>query len=264
MALPLERLGIDAASEKPGTSVDPVGRVVEIWRYPVSSLAGERVRGASVSPFGMTGDRQYALIDHASGLPAAPEKEPRWRKALYLQATCADEHIPTISFPDGPSCSLADSSLNGRLSDYFGFATAVAVYERREGDAAFPLTRHRQHHFPMHVLTTASLKHLAALRHVEAIDSRRFRPTVLIDVREGGGFTEGEWIGRRLRLGAIDLTAQDDARRCGMTFIAQPGLDDDPEILRTILRHNKRNLGIYCSIDGIGAIQLGDELFIAD
>ena len=244
--------------------MNPIGRVVEIWRYPVSSVGGERVRAADVSPAGVAGDRQYGLIDHASGMPAAPEKDQRWRKALYLQASCVNGQVPTIAFPDGPSCSLTEPSLNARLSDYFGFATSVAIYERNESHAAFPLTRHRQHHFPLHLLTTASLKHLAALRHVEAVDSRRFRPTVLIEVREGGGFMESEWIGRRLRLGAVDLTAQDDARRCGMTVISQPGLGDDPEILRNILRHNKRNLGIYCSIDSIGPIQLGDELLIEE
>ena len=244
--------------------MNPVGRVVEIWRYPVSSVGGERLREAGVSPFGIAGDREYALIDRVSGLPAAPEKDKRWRRALYLQATCVDGQAPAISFPDGHACSLTDSSVSDRLSDYFGFAASVAVYRHDERHAAFPLTRHRQHHFPMHVLTTASLKHLAALRQVEAIDSRRFRPTVLIDTGEGRSFVEREWIGRHLRLGAIDLTAQDEARRCGMTVISQPGLAEDPEILRNILRHNKRNFGIYCSIGGTGTIQLGDELVIAD
>ncbi len=67
---------------------------------------------------------------------------------------------------------------------------------------------------------------------------------------------------KRLRLGAIDLTVREETKRCGITFISQPGLDEDPEILRNILRHNKRHLGIYCSIENTGAIHVGDELFI--
>jgi uncharacterized protein YcbX len=244
--------------------VGPVGRVIEIWRYPVSSLGGEPVRAAGVSPAGIAGDRQYGLIDLVTGLPAAPEKDRRWRKALYLQATSIDGEAATILFPGGDSCSVADVSLNGRLSDYFGFATSIAVFERDARHPGFPLTRHRQHHFPMHVLTTASIRRLAALRQVETIDSRRFRPSVLIDVREVGGFVENAWIGRRLRLGAIGLTASDDTRRCGMTVISQPGLDEDPEILRNILRHNRRHFGIHCSIEGSGTIRLGDELIVAE
>ena len=60
---------------------------------------------------------------------------------------------------------------------------------------------------------------------------------------------------------AIELTAQEGTKRCGVVFIAQPGLEEDAEILRSILRLNKRNLGIYCSIDGTGTIELGDELY---
>ena len=78
------------------------------------------------------------------------------------------------------------------------------------------------------------------------------------------GFVEGNWIGRRLKLGGLELRAQEDTKRCGVTFISQPGLHEDPEILRNILRNNKRHLGIYCSTDVSGTIETGDEVFIAD
>ena len=61
-----------------------------------------------------------------------------------------------------------------------------------------------------------------------------------------------------------NLTAQEATKRCGMTLIAQPGFEDDPEILRSIVRHNNRRLGIYCSIDRIGTLAVGDELSIED
>ena len=241
----------------------PVGRVAEIWRYPVSSVGGERVRAADVSAAGVAGDRQYGMIDLATGRAATPEKDPRWRKALHLEARSVSGKLPTIVFPNGHAYALDDRSLDGVLSEYFAFAVAVAAYDREEGHFDFPLTRHRNLHFPLHLLTTASLEQLARVRQVEAIDSRRFRPTVLIEAK-GEGFLENEWIGRRLRVGAIELTAKEKTKRCGMTFMAQPGLDDDPEILRSIVRHNKRDLGIYCSIDSVGTLQVGDELFIED
>ena len=116
----------------------------------------------------------------------------------------------------------------------------------------------------MHLLTTASIEHLSDLRGGAVMDSRRFRPTAVIETYEGSGFLEKEWIGRHLRLGTIDLTAQEETKRCGITLISQPGFDEDPDVLRTILRHNKRNLGIYCSIDNLGSIQLGDTLSIGE
>jgi hypothetical protein len=60
----------------------------------------------------------------------------------------------------------------------------------------------------------------------------------------------------------LDLTAQQDTKRRDVTFVSEPGLDEYPEILRSILRHNKRHLGIYCSIYGAETIGLGDELIL--
>jgi MOSC domain-containing protein len=241
-----------------------VGRIAEIWRYPVSSLGGERLPRASLDAAGVVGDRQYALIDRETGLPAAPEKHARWRKALNLQAHGVTGQLPTITFPDGHRCPVNDASLNGRLSDYFGFATAVAAHEPIAGHPDFPRAAHRHAHFPIHVLTTASLQRLADLRQVETVDVRRFRPTVLIETGGTIGFAEKQWIGQSLRLGTLSVHAQEETTRCGMTFIAQPGVDEDPEILRNILRHNKRHLGINCTVDGVGTLHEGDDVFVGE
>jgi uncharacterized protein YcbX len=46
-------------------------RVLELWRYPVKSLQGERLDLAAVTTAGLEGDRRFALVDAipASGLP---------------------------------------------------------------------------------------------------------------------------------------------------------------------------------------------------
>jgi len=41
----------------------------------------------------------------------------------------------------------------------------------------------------------------------------------------------------------------------------QPGLSEHPDILRTIVRQNRRNLGIYCTIDTPGLIAVGDAAY---
>jgi uncharacterized protein len=244
------------------TSLRLAGRIIEIWRYPVSSVGGECISRVNVSSDGVEGDRQYGLIDAATGTPAIPEKDVRWRKVLHLEASYADSEFPVICFPDGRRCSLNDGSLKEILADYFGFATAIAAYAHTKRRCEFPLTHFRHRHFPLHLLTTASLDHLAVLGRAGMIDSRRFRPTVLIEVHKESGFVETGWVGRRLRLGSLELTAEEDTKRCGVTFISQPGLEEDTEILRNILRNNKRHLGIYCSIDLGGEIEVGDEVFV--
>ena len=106
------------------------GRITEIWRYPISSVGGERVSRANLRPDGVDGDRQYGLIDATTGMPAVPEMDVKWRKALHLGARTSDSGIPIIAFPDGQHVSINNELLNHILTDYFGFATAIAVDRR--------------------------------------------------------------------------------------------------------------------------------------
>jgi uncharacterized protein YcbX len=46
-------------------------RLVELWRYPVKSLAGERVIAAAVDARGIEGDRLWALVDPKGGIGSA-------------------------------------------------------------------------------------------------------------------------------------------------------------------------------------------------
>ena len=38
-------------------------RVLELWRYPVKSLLGERLDSVRVTPDGFEGDRRFAIYD---------------------------------------------------------------------------------------------------------------------------------------------------------------------------------------------------------
>jgi uncharacterized protein len=48
-----------------------------------------------------------------------------------------------------------------------------------------------------------------------------------------------------------------------MTIIPQPGIEDDPEILRTILRQNRRRLGAYATVEEPGLISVGDQFEVS-
>jgi uncharacterized protein len=237
------------------------GKIAELWRHPVTSVGGERVTAIDLTAEGVEGDRQYGLIDARDGLPAAPEREPRWRKALHLRAQVSRGRVAQLTFPDRRSYALDDRALNAELTAYFGFAVCVAAYEHTRRRNGFPITRYRHPHFPVHLLTSASLMQLAKFGSSGPLDSRRFRPTALVST-EGEGFVENDWIGRRLRIGSVELSAQEITQRCGVTLVSQPGLEEDPEILRNILRHNRRQLGIYCTIETPGVIRSGDELHV--
>jgi uncharacterized protein YcbX len=39
-----------------------VGLVADLWRYPVKSFGGERIRRIFVGPYGFHGDRRFAAV----------------------------------------------------------------------------------------------------------------------------------------------------------------------------------------------------------
>jgi len=223
------------------------------------------MRQIDIAPDGVVGDRQFALMDRDTGLPAAPEKEPRWRPALFLTCKMSDDQIPQIGFPDGFCYSLDDGVLPDKLSDYFGFPVAVGTYAQTGShwSRALPAVENRYVPTALHVLTTSSLQRLAEIGTFTETDRRRFRPSILIDSGEEGRFLENDWIGATLQIGDLRAVVTEPTKRCGMTLIAQPGITEQPEILRNILRHNTRNLGVYCRIEHAAPIRMGDAVYIA-
>ena len=115
--------------------------------------------------------------------------------------------------------------------------------------------------FPVHLLTTATLKAMAQFNPRAAWDVRRFRPNLLIETRAGiDGLIEAGWGGRLLRIGNLELKCEIPTARCGMTMQAQDGLPKDSSILRSIVKDANQNLGIYASIVAAGEVGVGDEV----
>jgi uncharacterized protein YcbX len=240
-----------------------VGRVVGLWRYPVSSLAGEAVTDLAIGTMGPNGDRRLTLFDLDTMEPAAPETTERWRKALFLAARHTSRGTPDIGFPDGTWMPADTQDLPETLSAHFGFPVALGV-DPEQDDPRWPACPPRYAGSPLHLLTTGSLGHLQAQNETVTVDVRRFRPNILIETAETGTFVENAWIGTSLRIGGVTMSVSEGTKRCGMTMIAQPGLAEEPEVLRNILRHNRRHLGVYATVATAGTVMIGDDVRIED
>ncbi|MBI2883806.1 MAG: MOSC N-terminal beta barrel domain-containing protein [Candidatus Methylomirabilis oxyfera] len=125
-----------------------VGRVGEIWRYPVKSMIGERLDRGQVGTQGLWGDRGWAIRDEATGEIHNAKRHPILMQcaAMYHAEPCAD-HIPhvEITLPDGATVSSDSSAASRRLSELIGRqvtlrpvqpAADTAYYRRREPGAA--------------------------------------------------------------------------------------------------------------------------------
>lgn len=236
-----------------------IGRVREVWRYPVSSVGGESLPSITVSPEGIVGDRRFGFFDADTGLAAAPEQDARWRPALLLTARQPESGLPLLRFPDGADLALDDGALPVRLKEHFGFPVAVGVFGM--APFRFPVISNRYGPAPLHLVTTASLQALAEATALPPLDARRFRPSVLIETEEGDGFLENIWVGHSLRIGEAEIHVTEASRRCGMTLVAQPGIAEEPGVLRGIMRHNGRNLGVYAAPSQRVSLAVGDPVY---
>ena len=68
--------------------------VSEIWRYPIKSLKGERLKETAITTMGIPGDRQIAVIRAINGRFLTSRSKP---KLLGLQGSINESGVPTIS-----------------------------------------------------------------------------------------------------------------------------------------------------------------------
>src|SRR5687768_12944543 len=104
-----------------------IGSVLEIWRFPVKSMCGERVDATVIGDRGVHGDRLWAVRDldknvltNAKNLPAL----------LLCSARFVSEPAPDvgpgtippveITFPDGTKALSTDADVDAKLSAFLG------------------------------------------------------------------------------------------------------------------------------------------------
>lgn len=239
-----------------------IGQVKELWRYPASSLGGEMLPALDFGYGGADGDRLYGLIDAADGEIARPDRLPKWHKVPRIRARLDEARRLQVMTPQGEWLAAPGADSQRAVSDYLGFAAAILPFEGETPDGyTGPHTRARYQKAPVHLLTTASLARLKALHPDGIHDRRRFRPSILVDMPEvEGSFPETEWIGRRLSIGDLELTIVEPCRRCGFTIISQEDIPADPGILRTLVRHNAHNIGVYCRVEKPARLRTGDAM----
>ena len=82
-----------------------IGRVTEIWRYPVKSMGGERIERSLLDHNGIVGDRGWAVRDREADETRSARQIPRLLQcaASYAEEPAADRRSPRVelSLPDG-------------------------------------------------------------------------------------------------------------------------------------------------------------------
>jgi uncharacterized protein YcbX len=244
------------------------GSVVELARFPVKSMAGERLGRARFGPLGLEGDRRWAVYTGDGGIGSGKTTR-RFRRVdglLDLRAQLPGDHarrspvtegpdlttaeaVPTVTFPDGRRYRADDARATAALTGRFGQPLRL----RPESSVV--------HHDEsrVHVITTAGLRALEQLigRPVEAA---RFRANLVLAV-DGDGFVEDDWPGRTLALGNdVRLELGAGMPRCVMVGLPQPRADllPEPRLLKDLGRVHQVIFGLQAEVVRPGIVNLGD------
>jgi uncharacterized protein len=235
-------------------------RVLELWRYPVKSLQGERLTEAHVDALGIAGDRRWALFDRDTGLGLTARRVP---ELLFGSARLRGDGGVEVVLPDGTVTT--DEAV---LSDWLGRRVelraadekgeAAPTYEAPADEDVPDPTEWLQWEGapgPFHDSPRIRLS-LVSTGTLGTWDRRRFRANVLLD-----GEGEDGLRGQEAELGSVRLRFGLPIARCVMTTRPQPGgIARDTSVLKTIHRERDGLLAVRAAVLAAGVVRTGDPL----
>jgi uncharacterized protein len=206
--------------------------VAEIWRYPVKSMAGEKLDRATLTALGIAGDR-VVHIENAAGKVITSRTHPR---LLGHHATLDPSGEPRI---DGLPWTAPESR-----EKVMQIAGPGARLVRDDSARRFDV-------LPLLVATDGAIR---AFGH----DSRRLRPNIIVSGVEG--LAERSWEGHCLRAGEVIIGIEDLRQRCVMTTYDPDTLQQNINVLKEIVRKFDGSLALNCYVVRPGEIQVGDDV----
>lgn len=94
---------------------------------------------------------------------------------------------------------------------------------------------------------------------------RRFRPNLLISLKDKIPFIEEEWLGKRIKIGSqVELELRRHCERCMIITVNPDNAQRDRSLLTTVVKERNNHFGVYVSVIKTGEIQTGDEVFLLD
>ena len=226
-------------------------------RYPVKSMAGVKTDSAFLGWHGLEGDRRFAFrrLGDNSGFPWLTAS--RLPELLLYHPAGLDESngepLPThIRTPSGAHLELPSKELEQEIASRLG--SGVELMKLKSGifdDASIS------------VIGRATVGGISCEAGVP-VDTRRFRANVLLETHDTQLFAEDEWVGGRLLFGerdpkpAVSVTARDV--RCMMVNLDPDTATPDERMLKTVVRLNLNNAGVYGTVVQTGAIYVGQSV----
>jgi uncharacterized protein len=205
--------------------------IAELWRYPVKSMAGERLKRASLGLDGIPGDRLIYVVDGRGEIVSARTR-PR---LLAHRATLGTDGVLVDGRPwDSPEVAAA--------------VRAAAGPDARLVEAGGP---ERFDILPLLVATDGAI---AAFGR----DHRRLRPNIVLSGVPGPAEREWEW--RALAAGDAVICLADLRGRCVVTTWDPDTVEQDVGVLRGIRARFGGKLALNAWAGRPGEVAVGDPV----
>jgi uncharacterized protein YcbX len=260
-----------------------IGTVESLWRYPVKSMRGEELDEVFAGYAGVYGDRLFAFESSASpkGFPfftgrdqrqmiryrarfRDPEKAARPVNLSEAQklgsgvnpiSAGVSELMIDVETPDGKMFPIDDPALIDHLRISTDGKHELTLLR---SDKAITDCR------PLSIFAVQTAKKLGKETGV-AVDKRRFRANIYLDLSSSDGFAEDEFVGRSLRIGSKVIVAvlQRDGR-CMMITLDPDTAEKTPAILKAVAQAHEGMAGVYGAVLAEGMIRQGDSVELLD
>jgi uncharacterized protein YcbX len=233
----------------------PVAVVSDLWRYPVASMGGERLRRAFLGPLGVLGDRRCMVADPADDSAVIALRNP---PLLAYRAWCDDARggdDVRVETPRGDVVAWDDLSLAEGIRADIERDEREPVELRRS-----PVGEHAGQ--PVALLAEATITQVSGWAG-EDVDRRRFRPNVVIDAGDDP-FPEDSWMGRRLVIGdGAEIEVVAPTRRSGVLSRDPDTAERDTRAHAALARERRNYAGACCRVVRPGWIAVGDAVRVS-
>jgi uncharacterized protein len=205
-----------------------LGKVANIWTYPVKSLHRVEHDIVAVQEDGLAGDRRAALYvnsEHARSGKTYRGKE--------------DNRLHLIVEPDEARNAAESRGVDVEVragERYFDAGSVSLILDRWIEEVEQALGK--------------------------SLDPLRWRPNFY--VRSQATLKEEDLVGKRLALGSVVLAVRKSIGRCVTTTYDQVTGDRDPDVLEFVARERDNRMGVYCDVERTGEVRRGDDVRIIE
>jgi uncharacterized protein YcbX len=256
-----------------------IGTVDSLWRYPVKSMRGEELDELFAGYAGVYGDRLFAFESAASpkGFPFLTGREQRQmvryrphfrypdkaaRPINQVEAKTMSpllnpvsaspaELMVDVETPDGKTFAIDDPAL---------IETLRAGLEVKHQLTLLRSDRALTDCLPLSIFAVQTARKLGEETGV-AVDKRRFRANVYLDLSSSDGFAENEFVGRSLRIGSkVVVSVLERDTRCMMITLDPDTAEKTPAIFKQVAQVHEGMAGVYGAVLVEGTLRKGDPV----